>query len=731
MAAERPTFHESWYRVASLRPRLRSTVESSRQEYRGKTWHVLRDLATNKFFRVDESDYRLLGLLDGERTFGEAWSLTCEQIGDQAPTQGEAITLLGQLYSSNLLDADLPGDAAGMLRRRNKRVNREVRQYLKSLLFAKIPLFDPDRLLDRALPFASWCFSPMGVVLWAVLLWFGLGAVAGRWGELWSQSSGVLAPDNLFLLYVASVFTKLAHELGHGIACKRFGRQPASLGGGGGGEIHTFGVMLLVFIPMPYVDATSVWGMRSKWKRAAVGAAGMYVEIAIACVAAILWARSPAGTALNALAYNVMFTAGVSTILFNANPLIRFDGYFILSDLLEAPNLAQRATEKLHYLVKRYAYGVKRPLNPTTQRAPSVGLVTYGLSALVYRIWLSVSILLFVADKLFFIGAAMAVASLVAWVIVPWSKFAHYLAASPELYKTRRRAVLATVLPLAAVFAFLGGVPVREHARAEGIVESAQRMDVHAATDGFMTRTAPSGSEVEPGTPFVVMENPELVAKVRRVRAQLSLLETKRRIAMLEEPARAQALAQQIAAVREEAAHAEWELSQLSILPPFPGVWLCGDHDRVHGRYVKRGDLLGTVAGVGEMQLRVVADQFVGPHLVRRIEEGQDVSLRVKGDPGSQSRGVVTRILRGGQRELPSDALGYSGGGALPVAADARTAREAAEPFFEVRMRLDPAGLAPMFSGQRVVARFELPPSPLLAQGWRMARQLLQQRFHI
>lgn len=738
MPVDRPTFHESWYRVASLRPRLRSTVQSYRQYFRGRRWHVLRDEATNKFFRLDDANHHFVGLLDGRRTVGEAWAAACERLGDAAPTQGEAIQLLGQLYTSNLLEADLPGDAEGLLRRRRKRVAREVRQYVTNILFAKIPLFDPDRLLDRVTPFCSWCFSPVGVVLWLVLLGLGFNALAGRWSQLFSQASGVLAPDNLIYLYAASVVIKLVHELGHGVACKRFGQQPPASGGGGGGEVHTFGVMLLVFIPLPYVDASSAWGMRSKWKRATVGAAGMYAELALAALAAMLWARSAAGTTLHALAFNAVFTAGVSTILFNANPLIRFDGYYILSDLLEFPNLAQRAKEKLHYLVKRYAYGVRRPHNPSPRLRESTGLVIYGLLAMVYRVWLSVSILLFVADKLFFLGTLMAVVSLVGWVLTPLGKFLHYLATSPELYKTRRRAILATAVPLGLLL-LLGLWPVTEHGRAEGIVDPRKMVKVHAEVDGFVQHTLASGATVQPdGDPLLVAENMELATRVRRGEAQLAILQTRRRMALAEEPAQAQALAEQIAVVRDELAHARRELAMLTVHAPFAGTWLCGDADRVHGRYVKRGEELGVVATLDELTLRMTADQFVGPRLASELSPGDRVNLRVKGRPDLKTHGVVTRVLQGGRRTLPPEALGFAGGGNLPVAqptADHQGNDQAAEPFFEVWVRLerDPGGeeAPPLFCGQRVVARFALPPAPLLAQGWRSVRQLLQERFHI
>ena len=163
---DRPTFHESWYRVAQLRPRLRSVTQVFRQDYRGRTWHVVRDPGNNQFYRLDEPAYHFVALLDGQRSVGDAWNLTNEQLGDAAPTQGEAIQLLGQLYTSNLITAELPPDAEGMFDRYKRRLQRQVGGYLMNIMFARIPLFDPDRMLDRWKGAVMWMFGPVGIALW-------------------------------------------------------------------------------------------------------------------------------------------------------------------------------------------------------------------------------------------------------------------------------------------------------------------------------------------------------------------------------------------------------------------------------------------------------------------------------------------------------------------------------------------------------------------------------------
>jgi putative peptide zinc metalloprotease protein len=188
------------------------------------------------------------------------------------------------------------------------------------------------------------------------------GAVVHRWSHydaLAARRTTVLNPDNLPYLYAAIVIVKLFHELGHGFACKHFGRKT-----GTGGEVHQMGVTFLFFTPLPFVDASSAWALRDKWHRIIVGASGMLAELAIAAMAAVLWVNTADGTAVHAIAYNVMLIASVSSLAFNGNPFLRYDAYYILLDLLEIPNLESRSKLYVGYLVKRYVWGMDQAFGP-------------------------------------------------------------------------------------------------------------------------------------------------------------------------------------------------------------------------------------------------------------------------------------------------------------------------------------------------------------------------------
>ena len=634
MAIDRPTFNESWYRVAEMRPRLRSLVQVFRQHYRGRLWYVFRDPSNNQFFRVDESGYRFVALLDGRRTVTQVWDACNEQLGDGAPTQGEVIQLLGQLYTSNLIHAELAADSAGMFDRYKKRMGREVRGWFMNIMFARIPLYDPERLLNFFAPALGWIFGPVGLTLWFGLVACGLYALTGRSEELFDQGRNVLNPANLPLLYVAFGLLKACHEAGHGLAVKYFGRQERVTS-----EVHTVGLMLMVLTPVPYVDASSAWAFRSRLRRAFVGAAGMYVELALAAVAAIVWARTSSQSTAHVIAYNAMFVASVSTLLFNANPLIRFDGYYILSDMAELPNLYQRSKDYLYYLVKRYVYGVINPRNPAHSPGESAWFVSYGLVSAVYRVFLGVTIVFFVAQQLFFIGMLMAGAAIVTFLVVPWIKWGKFLVADPELFRCRSRAVSTSLAAVVGVALLVGLVPLPDRNRAPALVEPLNLERVFSGVDGFVETAVASGEWVDADLPLVTADNLYLRSEYGRLQSDLRQAEVRHRAAMSEDVALAQALRGRVVAQREQLGRVQRDLDRLEASAENAGVWVSLDADRLPGRHVPRGELLGVVATLDHLVVRAAADQYLGPRLSAGDDAGREVELRNPNAPGLRTPG--------------------------------------------------------------------------------------------
>jgi putative peptide zinc metalloprotease protein len=689
-------------------------------------WHVLEDPATNSYFRLSEPAYRFVAMLDGRRTVAQAWATCNDRLGDAAPTQGEAIQLLGQLYTSNLLQADLPPDAEGLLKRYRQRRIREIQGYVTNLLFVRIPLIDPDHFLNRWVGVFGRVFSWYGLAFWIVLLAAGIYSVAGRTAELADAAANILDPAALPLFYLSLVVAKVFHEFGHAFAVKRFGRQA-----GQGGEVHVMGVMFLVFMPLPYVDASSAWAFRGKWRRVVVGAAGMMVELAIAAVAAVLWANTSPGT-LRSICYNVMFVASVSSLLFNGNPLLRYDAYYILSDLLEIPNLAHRSRQYLYYLVRRYVWRVKRIINPANSPGERGWFVFYGLASTAYRFFIFAVILLFLSKRLprqlSFVAMAFAAVAAFTWICVPLAKFVRYLATSGELARVRGRAVASTLLVAAALLAVVGAMPAPDRVRVEGVVEPQNMAFVYAGEDGFVVRALPSGTDVRPeGAPLVRMTSRQLAAEVATIEASLKRLRRQKAIEFAQgDMAAVRRTEGRIAALRSERERYQKRLASLDVHAPLPGTWVAPRADRIAGAFLHRNDEVGLVADLDDVMIRAV----VGQDDKRLIDAaGRRVQLRVRGRPTEWLTGTRTETLPAGRKQLPSAALGYAAGG--PIRTDPTDPRGArtAERVFQVLVRPDLAPHVRLLPGQRVVVRFDMSPKPLAVQWWRYLRQLILRRI--
>lgn len=728
MAIDRPTFHEAWYRVAELRPRLLSGVRVYRQYFRGQLWYVLENPTNGQYSRVSEEAYRFIGLLDGRRTVAETWGICNEQLGDGAPTQGEVIRLLGQLHGMNILYVELPVDSEALFERYRKRVRREVQGYLTNLLFVRIPLLDPNRFLDRWVSVFGWIFSVVGLTLWVALLGTGLYFVVGNIGVLLDRSADVLDPDNAVFLYLSFVLIKVFHEFNHAFACKKFGRL-----NGNGGEVHKMGVMFLVFFPLPYVDASTAWAFQNKWHRAIVGMAGVMAELAAAAIAAIVWANTSTGTP-HIIAYNVIFVASVSTLLFNGNPLLRFDAYYVLTDIIEIPNLGQRSRQYIYYLVKRYAWGLKRSWNPAYTSGERIWFVFYGIAAITYRIFISIRILLFLNNRLpetlFILVPLLAFSAIVAWVLVPIGKFLRYLATDAELTRHRFRAVASTVGIVLGLSCLLGIVRWPDYCRVEGVVEPSQLSKVHAEADGFISAFLPSQTQVAPeGPPLIEAHNFQLEAESRSLDAQRRALEIRRRQALVTEVAAAQILDEQLSALAEKISRVKEQLSSLHLATSASGMWVSAEIEDSKGRYVRRGEELGSVADFNDLLIRATAGQNLAAIVIEQAS--REVEIRAAGRPDPTIEGTIEKIFPAGQEELPSEALGYVGGGSMPV--DVRDPRgtKTAEKFFEIRIRPRLGDATDWFTGQRVVVRIRLRSKPLAAQLWHYGRQLFQRRFHI
>lgn len=727
---DRPTFSQSWSRVSRLTPGLRPQVQIHRQLYRGEPWHVVHDVVSNNFFRLNPVAYHFVGLLDGRRSVEDAWKLTLERYGDAAPTQNEVIGLLGQLNQSNLLRVDLPADAAPLLERQRRRMLREVGGQLMSIFSLRFPLFNPGRMLDWLSPIARPFLSKWGLMAWLAWIVYVLFCFLPEARNFANDSSSVLAPSNWAWMILVFILVKSWHELGHGLVCKRFG-----------GAVPEVGIMLLVLFPAPYVDATSSWNFPDKWKRLLVGAAGMMFELVIAGAAALIWLHEKEanpGSLTQQIAYNVVFLASVTTLLFNANPLLRFDGYYMLSDLLEIPNLYERSGRQLCWLFQRYAFGMNNVQPVSSLPGERVSLALYGVLSQIYRVLVMISISLFIAQAIPTLGIAIAAWSIIAWAFIPTGKFLHWLVTSPSLHDYRARAIAVSVVMFLLVAVPIGMIPVTEDRMVDGVVESQVRSSVAVQADGFVRKIlAESGDRVAAGQVLFVMENRELEARERDLEAQLRGLQVETRMALVKDPIEIQIARTKIKTIEDQLVDVKRRLGNLTLSAPQAGVLVGGILEQWEGKYLQRGEVVASIEDTENLRVTSLIDQAQND--IASSYQSPYVELRTAGRIETVIPSKIALIIDAGQNELPHPALGYQGGGKIATKPEDRHGQMAVRPQFTAWLDFpatvelkDGTHVRAGQPGERVHVRFTLQDKrPLLFQWFHAARQLIRDRLGI
>jgi len=710
------TFSDLWYRVSPTRPKLSVHANVIRQHYGPTIGYIIEEPASGQFYRLSASAYLFLGLLDGRRTVDEAWEACCEQLGDDAPTQRECIDVLSKLQMYGLLVGDLPLAADMVLERKRQARQARLKKRTGNWMFFSIPLINPEPFLERHKRVCRAIFSKPGLTIWALTMLTALVLVARNWRAFGSELNvgDLIAPASLPILAVVFLVLRAAHELGHAAACKAMG-----------GRSTEIGILLIAAVlPLPYCDATSAWKL-----------AGMIVELFIAAVAAIVWVVSSEQEGLvHVVAYQTMIVAGVTTIFFNINPLLRYDGYYILSDLAGVPNLAQKSRDMWKYLAERYAFGLRGLTAPAVRsRGEMWLLIVYGLLAVPYRVFVSISILLLIMTRYAELGLLLGVVFGVIWLLWPLMKGIGYLLSSPKLLGRRARAVGVSLATCAALVVLLGIIPFPAAGYATGTIEPRVSAPLRATETGFVERVhALAGDRLEEGEVVLEMSNADVTTGLRIAKARVEGALATYEGAMNEGPAQRALANITLGNYMESLAHAERRVESLTLRSPATGRMAAArgsglEIANLEGTFVERGQLVGVVASTDDL---VVVASVPDRNYSYVFEEGRSpsASIRVRGMASTAHPARITRRVDAGSFRLHSASIATTSGGDVAIDPRAKEQTRTLESRFLVE--LEPAtpidGAQP---GMRVRVRFGIEPKPLAQQLVRRARQFLSAKL--
>lgn len=503
--------------------RVRPDLKARKQRYQGRVYWVVKDPVGLQYYRFEEEEFAIMQMLDGQSSLEEI----AEQFEADFPPQTirveELQHFIGMLHRSGLVLSDAPGQGVQLKKRRDERRRKEIIGAMSNILSFRFKGFDPERILNAMYPWVSWFFTTTATVLSCLLAFCALSLVIVQFDVFQAKLpsfQSFFAAQNWLLIAGVLGCTKVLHEFGHGMSCKHFG-----------GECHEMGVMFLVLTPCLYCNVSDSWMLPSRWHRAAIGAAGMYVEVVIASVATFIWWFSEPGM-LNYICLNIMFVSSVSTILFNANPLLRYDGYYILSDLMEVPNLRAKASSILSRKLGKWCLGLEEPEDPFLPKRNQALFALYTVASFFYR-WIILLSILFFLNKVFepyglkIIGQLIACMSLYGLIVMPFTKVYKFFRVPGRWSKVKKVRMFASLALLAGLVSCAFLIPFPSSVLCNFELQPRGATSVYVEVAGKVEEIL-----VQPGQKVV---DGELLVKLKNVDLDIEITQLKGERAKLEE----------------------------------------------------------------------------------------------------------------------------------------------------------------------------------------------------
>lgn len=713
---------------------MRQDLFVQRQSWQQRDYWVIKDPLSLKYFRFEAEEFAILQMLDGEMSLDEIQEQFEREFAPQKISAAELYRLLGMLHRSGLLLADRSGQGEQLFERALERKRQKRRAIAGQLLSLRFRGVDPDRFLDHLNRWFGWLFSLPAAICVAFIALSALLLVAAEFETVRArlpQFRSFFAADNWIWLAVTLGLTKIFHELGHGLACKRFG-----------GRCHEMGVMLLCFTPCLYANVTDSWIIPSKWRRAAIGAAGMYVELLLASLATFGWWFSHPGL-FNNLCLNVMFVSSVSTLLFNANPLLRYDGYYILSDVLEIPNLRSKASAVVQQAISMWVLGLppqRDPFLPTRHR-PLFAL--YAIASSIYGWLVSVSIFLFLYGVLKSAGLAVLsplLGGVMIWglLVMPLWRLGRMFYSPHRSRRVKKVRAAICLGALAASAAAVLMIPLPYYVVCPLHVEPRDATAVYVDSPGQVRQVFVRSGPVAAGQPIALLENAELILAHQQLQAQYDKLAARLDSLRSRAPNDQTALLdlahtqESLDALEEQLAKHQREVDRLTIRAPRAGVLLpalsrpSSKTDRIRlaswsgrplssaniGAYLEPSVVVGRIADPGRWEALLAVPQAE----IEFLAPSQRVDIVLDQLPGYRITAELQHLSHQ-QLEAAPPSLSSKSGGPILTQTDANGIERPIETTFQASVPIDDPNI--LVAGGTGSAKVHAGYQPLWQRGWR------------
>ncbi|MEW4568069.1 site-2 protease family protein [Tautonia sp. JC769] len=712
-SASVPAGQAAEYLTARLRPDL--VVQPV--PYEGVTHYVIKDPIALKYFRFKSEEYFLLQELDGKKTLQDIKRAFERKFRPQTITVEDLLRFVAQLHEASLVLVDTPDQAKALVKRKKKNRWKKIKQTAANILYIKIPIIDPEKLLTWMYPYFRWLFTSYFVVFSLGMMLAALTLVFAQWDMFTTKLPTFESFFNwrtLPSLWLSLAIVKVIHEFGHGLTAKHYGS-----------EVHEMGILFLVLTPALYCDVTDSWLLPNKWKRIWIAGAGIYVECFLAALATFVWWNTQPGL-FNSLMLSTMFICSVNTILFNANPLLRYDGYYVASDYLEIPNLRIKSTQFFTYAFQEKVLGLEVPVQSYMPRSRRALFVTYAIASYLYRWFITFSIIFFLyhflPPKLRVISAMLAMGALVPLLFMPMWQIVKFVRQPGRMRKVKKVRAAACFAVAAAVIALILLIPTPLRIKGTLVLTPAKPDRIYVEVPGRLVSidvrdNQPVEGPREDGTPGTViarLSNLDLLREVSELNEEIQVNEVKARVydqTSGNNPLNRVLHLETVNMIEQDLQPklnvAIDQQGKLVLTAGQDGVVMGIPNREVTGSFMRPGDLFCEVGDPKQLEAHLLIDQS-DIDLIKQDSEDAKATAWVKiyGKSHETIISHVEEIARRNREEIPPE-LSNLAGGEIATQPDQETG--GARPLttvYEIIIPIDNSELA-LHPGQRGMAKID------------------------
>lgn len=635
--------------VPTLRPDLHFTIQEAEAE-----GYVIEDALRRKFYRIGRAEYVFFTELDGKTTLGEAIDRANVFLGEDIFNEENGGVTLQWLMQNQLLSDSSEDLVKGRLQTEARMRKQKILSRL-NLITIKIPLFNPDPILEKTAPWLRWLTGPFFAVFWALTVLYGSTVLYHHSNSFFKTATAALSPGNIFFLWLAWFLLKILHEASHALTIYRYN-----------GRVFEAGLLFIVFFPLTYVNASSTWNFPNRWQRIHAAFAGIYAELFVAAAAVLIWVENP-GSVVGNIAHNLVLVAGFSSLIFNINPLMRFDGYYILSDLVAIPNLYSRGKDFVSSVFSALFFGGWSYIVRFSKKQ-ELFIACYGIAAWIWRLLLMTFLLLLVASAIHGFGIFIAIVSLVVILGVPlWrlkDRLTRLYLENPAAFK---RFWIVTGLCCLLTGLLLNLLHWEGDLKAPAVVQYENELIVKTKVAGIVEKIhVRSGEKVVQGQPLLELSSPELLAEREQLQIRLAQLLLQKRNAIIREDVTAyQVLDEQAAVARKNHKAVEEDIGALTVVANAEGTVLGRRLEELQGMYLPRGrEILSLVTENDKKLLASVEQQEIESF---RNMQGRRVQVTRRSMDRSSFQGTVTLVSPAADSSVPDNALSAAYGGPIAV----------------------------------------------------------------